>query len=139
MAIYGLEERAVSEVSFNDIRSYTKKGILLENTAGISFHDIKMEITEGSPLEAKDSKEISWDMVSVISPVTDLPYIKLSNCNDVRITNCFQPEKIGVYISQDEKCNKIYLFNNILPGTNLTEKKKNKNIISGNNITGKSL
>lgn len=139
VAIYGLEERAVSEVSFNDIRSFSKKGILLENTEGISFHDIRMEIAEGSPLEAKDSQGISWDMVSVISTVKDVPYIKLMNCRDVRITNCFQPEKINLFISQDEKCSNIYLFNNILPGTNLTEKKKSKNIISKNNITGKSL
>jgi hypothetical protein len=78
-------------------------------------------------------------MVSVISPASDLPYLKFVNCQNVRITNCFQPEKIGVFISQDEKCNNIYLFNNILPGTNLTEKKKGKNIISKNNIIGKSL
>jgi len=139
VAIYGLEERAVSEVSFNDIRSFSKKGILIENTEGISFHDIRMEIAEGSPLEAQDSREISWDMVSVISPVKDVPYIKLMNCRDVRITNCFQPEKIGVFISQDEKCNNIYLINNILPGTDITEKKRSKEIVVKNNITAKSL
>jgi hypothetical protein len=126
VAIYGLEERAVSQVSFEDIRSITKSGILLENTTGISFHDISMEISEGTPLEAKDSQRLTWDMVSVITPVTDMPFLKLANCQDVRITNCFQPEKIGKYVSQDEKCRNIYLFNNILPVTDIAQKKKTK-------------
>ena len=139
VAIYGLEERAVTQISFNDIRSFSKKGILLENASDISFHDMKMEIAGGSPLEAKDSQGISWDMVSVISPVRDLPYLKFTNCQNVRITNCFQPEKIGVYLSKDEKCNNIYLINNILPGTEITEKKRSKEIVLKNNITAKSL
>lgn len=139
VAIYGLEEREVSAVSFNDIRSFSNKGILLENTSGISFHDIEMDISEGSPLEAKDSRDISWDKVSVISPIGNLPYIKLSNCQDVRVTNCYQQEKINTFILKDDKCNNIYLINNILPGIFIPEKKKNKEIITRNNITAKSL
>jgi polygalacturonase len=139
VAVYGLDERAVSQLSFNNIWSHSKRGILLENTSGVSFHDITMEITEGSPLEAKDSQGISWDLVSVISPVRDLPYLKFVNCQDVRITNCYQPEKINNFISRDGKCRNIFLFNNILPGTDLSEGKKSKIVISRNNITGKSL
>ena len=139
VAIFGLEERAVASVSFNDIRSFSDKGILLENTSGISFHDIEMEISEGSPLEAKDSRDISWDKVSVISQVGNLPYLKLVNCQDVRVTNCYQQEKISTFIMKDDKCKNIYLINNILPGTFLPEMKRNKEIISKNNITAKSL
>jgi hypothetical protein len=139
VAIYGLEERAVSNVSFNDIRSFSRKGILLENTSGISFHDMEMEITEGSPLEVKDSQDISWDKVSLISHVGNLPYLKLSNCQDVRVTNCYQPEIINTFIMKDDKCKNIYLINNILPGTVMPEKRKSKEIITKNNITAKSL
>jgi hypothetical protein len=139
VAVYGLEERPVSQISFNDIRSYSKKGILLENASGASFHDITMQISEGSPLEAKDSKGITWDMVTVIAPVKDLPYLKFENCQDVRITNCYQPEKISTFISEDKKCKNIFLINNILPGTSLPEGRKNKIVISKNNITGKTL
>ena len=139
VAIYGLEERAVSGVSFNDIRSFSKKGVLLENTSGVSFHDIEMKISEGSPLEAKDSQDISWDKVSVLSPVGKLPYLNLSNCQNVRVTNCYQQEKISTFILKDDKCRNIYLINNILPGTVMNENKKNKDIILKNNITAKLL
>jgi polygalacturonase len=139
VAIYGLEERAASSVSFNDIRSFSRKGVLLENTSDISFHDMEMEISDGSPLEAKDSKNISWDKVTVISPLKDLPYLKLLNCQDIRVTNCYQPDIIKTFIMKDEKSRNIYLINNILPGTELPENGKDKDIIIYNNITAKSL
>jgi polygalacturonase len=139
VAIYGLEERSVSGVSFNDIRSFSRKGVLLENTSDISFHDMEMEISEGSPLEAKDSKNISWDKVTVSSSARELPYMKLMNCQDVRVTNCYQPETIKSFIMKDEKSRNIYLINNILPGAELPENEKGKNIIINNNITSKSL
>jgi hypothetical protein len=139
VAIYGLEERAVSGVSFNDIRSFSREGILLENTSDISFHDMEMEISDGSPLEAKDSKNISWDKVTINSKARELPYLKLLNCQDVRVTNCYQPVIIKTFIMKDEKSRNIYLINNILPGTELPEEGKSKDIIINNNITVKSL
>ena len=59
VAIYGLEEQNVRQVSVSDIVSFSRKGILLENVSGIDFHDIRMNISEGYPLEARDSKSIS--------------------------------------------------------------------------------
>ena len=53
VAIYGLEERAVSQISFNDIRSFSKKGILLENTSGISFHDMRWKYLKAVRLKQK--------------------------------------------------------------------------------------
>jgi polygalacturonase len=139
VAIYGLEERAVSRISFNDIRSSSQNGILLENSSGISFHDIEMEVLEGTPFEAKDSENITYDKVTVISPVKDSPYIKLANCRNVLISNCFQPEKINNFLVKDEKCESIFLMNNILPGTEIPVKKLDKTIITQNNITANSL
>ncbi|MGB8490508.1 MAG: hypothetical protein WCE64_05570, partial [Bacteroidales bacterium] len=109
------------------------RGILLENTENISFHDMRMEVAEGIPLEAKDSKVLTWDLVSVINPVRDLPLIKLVNCQDVRVTNCFQPGA-GQFISEDDRCKNIYLINNILPSTSLPTGKSGKIIIK-NNVT----
>jgi|WetSurMetagenome_2_1015567.scaffolds.fasta_scaffold02472_2 polygalacturonase len=137
IAVYGLEERDVSRISFNDIQIFSKKGILLENSSGISFHDIRMEITEGSPLDAKDSNKISWDMISVTTPITDLPYLKFTHCRDILITNCYQPEKIPLYMAADDRSETILMFNNALPGTVALHNNKAKNIVTQNNILSK--
>ncbi len=139
VAVYGLEERDVTRISFNDFQTASEKGIVLENASGISFHDVRMEIKDGSALEAKDCRGISWDMVSVKSEVKDVSYLKLVNCQYVKISNCFQPDPIIDYISEDKRCSNIYMVNNVFPGTILPDKKKGKIIVSSNNITGKSL
>jgi polygalacturonase len=134
VAIYGLEERDVSGIRFSDISSSSNLGIILENSSGVSFHNIRMAITEGSPLDAKDSKKIVWDMISVSTPAEDLPFINLVNCQDVRVSNCYQQEKIPVYVSEDSSSKSIYITNNILPGTILLHNNKGKNIVTENNI-----
>lgn len=137
VAVYGLEEMSVSQISFNDIQSVSRRGILLENASDISLHDIRMEIKEGSPLEAKDTKGISYDKVSVTSAVQDQPYIKLVNCQNVRVTNCFQPEAISQFINEDEKSSDFYIMNNIFPGTTGLVSKKGKNYFIDYNIIKK--
>jgi hypothetical protein len=137
VAIYGLEERDVSQISFSNMETSTRKGILVENGSDISFHDIRMQISEGSALEAKDSKMISWDKVTVVTPPPALPLMKLTNCNGLIFTNCYQPEDFPVLIDEDEKTENIVVANNILPGTTAIANNKGKNITLSNNILKK--
>lgn len=138
IVIFGLEEKDVSEVSFSDIRIYSEKGILLENTSHISFHDITMEINNSSALEAKNSKNIVWDMVSVSSE-SDQPVINLINSQYIKVSNCFQVDHVGVYVSEDKNSSDIYFVNNVLPGVSSLINNKGKNIVDQNNIIKKIL
>jgi len=135
VAIYGLEERDVTGISFSNMETTTQRGILIENVSDISFHDMKMQIREGNALEAKDSKMISWDRVSVNTPSTELPVMKLTNCNGIIFTNCYQKEAFALLIGEDEKTENIIVANNILPSTVSLTSKKGKNIIINNNLT----
>jgi hypothetical protein len=137
VAIYGLEERDVSQISFSNMESSTTRGILIENGSDISFHDIRMQISEGNALEARDSKNISWDKMTVVTPIKDQPYIKLTNCNGVRVTNCYQPEVIPLLINEDDKTENIIVANNIFPGTITLTNNKGKNLTVSNNILKK--
>ncbi|MCX6330534.1 MAG: glycoside hydrolase family 28 protein [Bacteroidia bacterium] len=137
VAIYGLEEREVNQVSFSNMESSTRRGILIENGSDINFHDIKMEIKEGNAIEVKNSKKISWDKVTVTTPLLDLPIMKLTNCNGVTYTNCYQPEAFPLLIGEDETSENIIIANNIFPGTTSLTNNKGKNIITSNNIMKK--
>jgi polygalacturonase len=135
VAIFGLEERDVSEISFSDMRIFSDKGVLLENSSGISFHDVRMDIKQGSPLEAKDSKNIIWDMVSVKKIAKDLPILKLLNCQEVKVSNCYQTDNLNLFVSADDKSSEIYIVNNVLPNTIAICAGKGKNIVTRNNIS----
>jgi polygalacturonase len=134
IAVYGLEERDVSEIRFSDVSSFSNMGILLENSSRVNFNNIRMSIKEGSPLEAKDSKIISWDMVTVTTLAKDLPFLKLVNCQDVKVSNCYQLDSIPLFVSEDVRCNNIFIINNVLPGTISLHNNKGKNIVTENNI-----
>ena len=73
-------------------------------------------------------------MVSVTSANTDNPFLKLVNCQYVKISNCFQNNNIGVYVSGDDKCSDIYIINNVFPGVAALYNCKGKNIVTKNNI-----
>jgi hypothetical protein len=134
IAIYGLEEKEVSQITFSDMHINAKKGILIENAADISFHDIDLEVEEGIPFEVRDSKVISYDRLTVKKHVAGEPVIQLSNCQDVQITNSYQPGIIPLFLRQDEKCNNLYFINNIMPETkSLFNQTKNK-VISKSNL-----
>jgi len=134
VAIYGLEERDVSQVSFSNMETNTQRGILIENGSEITFHDIKMTVKEGTALEAKDSKKLTWDKVAVSSTTAESPIIKLTNCDGLLVTNCYQPEAIPQYINEDERSDKIVIANNIFPATKVLTSSKGKNIKVNNNI-----
>jgi polygalacturonase len=137
VAIFGLEERDVSEISFSDINILSDRGIIIENSSGISFHDLRMNIRQGSPFEAKDSKNITWDLISVSAPPSDFPLLKLVNCQYVKISNCLQYDKIKLLVSEDEECSDIYIVNNVLPGTVALHNNKGKNIVTQHNTIKK--
>lgn len=137
VAIYGLEERDVSMISFSSMETYTTRGILVENGSDISFHDMKMDIREGAALETKDSERISYDRVTVTSKTSDQPYLKLTNTRNVRVTNCYQPEAIPLFINEDEKSSEIYVVGNIFPATSKLVNGKGTNLVLENNLIKK--
>jgi hypothetical protein len=63
--------------------------------------------------------------------------MKLTNCNGLIFTNCYQPEDFPVLIDEDEKTENIVVANNILPGTTAIANNKGKNITLSNNILKK--
>jgi hypothetical protein len=133
LAVYGLAEQPVRQISFTNITSFSKNGILLEDAEGVYLHDLKLNISEGYPFEAKDSKDIRWDMVSV-SCKADKPVMMFSNCQAVTVSNCIQYGSFPAYISGDQKCSGIFLINNVFPQIGALSLNKGKYVIQKNNV-----
>jgi hypothetical protein len=134
IAIYGLEEKDVSQVTFSDMQLIAKTGILIENASDISFHDIRMDVREGVPFEARDAKQLVCDRFKINTVLPGDTRIKLINCQAVRITNNYQDETIPVFLDEDESCDSIYFINNILPNTEALSNNKGTHIFSDSNI-----
>ena len=72
-------------------------------------------------------------MVSVNTLDKDIPFLKLINCQNIKVSNCYQTDKIDLFVSEDDKCSGIYIVNNVLPGTVSLHNNKGKNIVTINN------
>jgi polygalacturonase len=137
IAVLGLDEREVSEITFNDMYIVAKKGILLENARDIKFHDITLEIAEGNPFTAKYSTAIGYDMITIKNPKPDVPVMNISSCQLVKITNNFQPEPINQFLLQDDRCSGLYYINNIMPKTALLFNRNSSKVFLQSNIYNK--
>lgn len=133
ITIYGLEESVVSQVSFRDMEISAGKGILIEHSSGISFNDVRMNITEGSLVDCHHSSELSFDKLSTGTLKSNIPFYTFTDCSMVRVSNNYFPGELNRFIEADEKCGTIYLVNNILPNARLLSTSKKETVIIGSN------
>ncbi|MBN2813498.1 MAG: hypothetical protein JXQ80_05435, partial [Bacteroidales bacterium] len=110
-------------------------GILVENANDVRFHDITMQVEEGIPFEANDARNISYDRVTLSATKDSLPLMKLTNCRYVRVSNCYQPEDLELFMQQDDLCTDLYFVGNIMPKTQLLFSGTHGNIKLESNIT----
>jgi polygalacturonase len=137
LAIYGLEEMDVSRITLSEMQAVTSKGILIENSSDIDLHNLTLELKSGPPVQVIDSRRISLDLISVKDPGEDRSFAEFINCQDVRVTGCYQPGNKTVMIREDKKCDGFIVTNNIFPGAAAIFSNKGKSLSSLNNILKK--
>jgi len=128
IAIYGLEERDVEQVTFSDISIQSENGIFANYANNILFNNIRLDVKSLQPVQLEKCKSIGFDQIQFINPKTESCAFTFKECNTVKISNCFQPEKLSSFLEADSLCNNIYLINNILPGVDQIVGKQNKTI-----------
>ncbi|HEX2394975.1 MAG TPA: glycoside hydrolase family 28 protein [Bacteroidales bacterium] len=129
VAIYGLEEKDVEKVTFTDMEITSESGILLENASDIRFYNIGLKVNKGIPFEAKDTRGIVYDRLTVNEPDTGKPIIKLTNCHTVVVSNSYQPETLTNFLEQDAETGELYFLNNVFPNAGRLYN-ENKNPVS---------
>jgi hypothetical protein len=114
IAIYGLEERDVEQISFSDISIKSENGIVAKYANNILFDNIRLNVKSLQPIQLDKCKNIDFDQIILFKPNTEICSFTLKDCNTVKISNCFQPDVIETFLKFNENCKKIYLANNII-------------------------
>ena len=116
IAIYGLEERSVEQVSFTDLYIEAEQGIYGNYANNLIFDNIRLETPSTKPLEFVKCNNISINQFSLLKPVENTTAISLEDCQMIRLSNCFQTDSVSLFLKADQNCKNIYLINNVLPG-----------------------
>jgi len=138
IAIYGLEEKEVEKVTFNDMEITSEIGILLENASDIRFYNIGLKVSKGIPFEAKNANAIVYDRLTVNEPDMEKPIVKLTNCHTVIISNSYQPENLVNFLEQDAETRNLYFINNVFPKASRLYNENNHPVSTQSNILMKT-
>ena len=135
IAIYGLEERSVDGVSFSDIYMQANKGITGQYARNLTFDNIRLETPAETSILFDKCNNVSVNGLQLLKPSEKSTIMQLDDCRNFKISNCFQPELVDTFLRFNDKCQYIYLTNNILIGIkNILNSPEEGKIILMNNI-----
>ncbi|MFC0877297.1 glycoside hydrolase family 28 protein [Saccharicrinis sp. FJH2] len=107
--LLGLDEMKINNITFNDIQLESKVGFTVEDASDIEFHNVKIDTEKGSPIYAKNSKNLIIDAVKTDTPKKGVPVIELVNVQNAYIYNCFQTRETDVFLKlEGENTKAIY-------------------------------
>jgi polygalacturonase len=124
IAIYGLEERSVDQLSFTDIDIHAEQGIWGQYAQNMIFDNIRIETQSDEPTYFDKCSDVSISGLQLLTKNNSSTSIKIDDCENFKIADCFQSDEIGTFLKFDDKCQKIYMLNNVLTGA--------KKILDGN-------
>ena len=126
IAIYGLEEQSIDEVSFSDLSIKAENGIEANYAENIIFDNIRLYTKTLMPIKLDKCEKISFSQIQLLNPSEESCGFNLTDCNTIKISDCFQTDKMKSFLKFNDKCLNLYLTNNILPGV--------KNIFEGSDL-----
>jgi hypothetical protein len=125
IAIYGLEEQYIEEISFSDISIQAELGIDASYAKNLIFDNIRLDTKSLTPIKLDKCEKITFNQIQFLNPSGESCGFNLAECNTVKISDCFQTDTMKTFLKYNDKCQKMYLTNNILTGV--------KNILDGSN------
>ena len=78
-----------------------------------------------TPIKLENCEKISFSQIQLLNPSTESCGFNFAESSTIKISDCFQVDTMKTFLKYNDKCNKIYLTNNVLPGV--------KNILEGTN------
>nr|WP_319397723.1 glycosyl hydrolase family 28 protein [uncultured Carboxylicivirga sp.] len=132
VAILGLTERDVTNVTFNDVFATTQKGVYGDKASNIQFVNVQLEASKSEPFHFKNASNIQFRNVSILNPKVSLDGFVFEKCSNILIKDCFQSEEIDNYIKAIDS-DPVYILNNVLPGIKNVVNNSKSTIINQHN------
>lgn len=135
IAIYGLEEMNVDQVTFSDVFIQTEKGINVSYAKNLIFDNIRLDAQTKNPLVFDNSHTIQANNIQLLNTLPETTMFSFDTCSNVKISDCFQTASVETFLKTSGKTERFYLTNNILPGVKqLGVTKKSSGITLLNNL-----
>jgi len=135
LAIFGLKERYAENITFNDLCIDASTGIYGNYVSSVDFKSVKISVQKGEAVAFKDSDKISISGLTINSLAENTSGIKLENCSNVLINDCFQPTEISQFLLVDEEVKNVYLKDNVIPDVEILHNGIKTQVIESGNIT----
>ena len=114
IAIYGLEERNVEQLSFTDLYIEAQNGVYGQYAQNLTFDNVRIQTPASNAFELDQCKNTSINAIQLMEPADNSCLVQLNNCSNLKISNCFQPEALKTFLRFDNASEKIYLINNLV-------------------------
>lgn len=88
VALIGLEERWIDNVTFNDINMSAKTGFEIERSKNIELHNITIDVEKGPVVKAALVENLELEGIKTLNPLSGVPLIELENVINSYIYNC---------------------------------------------------
>jgi polygalacturonase len=110
IAIIGLPEMPVKEVSFTDINIESETGISVSESENISFVHVSVKNKTGEALKIENSSIVEIDGFRTNTEHGESPVIQLSNVQNAYIHSSFQTAKANTFLKIDGEKTKGICF-----------------------------
>ncbi len=87
--IIGLDEIAISNLTFNNINIEGKSGFDIQNAKDIELNNVKVGVEIGAPFKLKNTENVMLTNVKTTTPGSTSPVIKISDSKDILIQGCY--------------------------------------------------
>ena len=117
MALIGLPEMPVENITFNDINLDSEIGVSITDSKDIVFNHVTINNNKGPALLIKNSSQIEIDAFKTNTVQTDKPVVLFKDVNQAFVHSSYQTVDAKVFLKVGGESSKEILFlNNYLPG-----------------------
>lgn len=116
IAIYGLEEMNVDQVTFSDVFIQTDKGITASYAKNLIFDNVRIDAKTKTPIIFDHCHTIQANGIQLLNTQPETTMFSFDECSMVKISNSFQTAPVETFLKTTGKNTGFYLTNNVLPG-----------------------